>query len=410
MSEKISPLAPKNFPEMPNVPGVRLASAQAGIKYQNRTDVMVAELSEHTVVAGVFTKSKTASANIWWGKDAIKHGKGRVLVVNSGNANAFNGKCGEDSVARIVAACAKLWNCAPEEVFPSSTGVIGQPLSDEKITNSLAGIKSKLNPNSWEESARAIMTTDTYPKAATRKAKIGGVEVTINGIAKGSGMIAPDMATMLAYVFTDAAISSEALQEILSASVETSFNSITVDSDTSTSDTLLVFATGKAANKQITYADDVESKDFKEKLQSLLLELAHLVVKDGEGATKFITIKVTGAENNKAAKVIGLSIANSPLVKTAIAGADANWGRIVMAVGKAGEEANRDRMSVAMGGIIIAKDGQLNPEYNEADVTKHMQGQNIDIEVNVGIADGQHTVWTCDLTYDYIRINADYRS
>jgi len=410
MSEKISPLAPKSFTKMPEVHGVKLGAASCNIKYNNRNDVMVAELSKGTVAAGVFTKSKTASANIWWGKDAIKSGKGRVLVVNSGNANAFNGKCGEDSVSRIVDACAELWQCGQEEIFPSSTGVIGQPLPDEKITSALSDIKSKLKPDAWEDAAKAIMTTDTYAKLATRTAKIGGKEIKINGIAKGSGMIAPDMATMLAYVFTDAAISHAALQEMLSSSVENSFNSITVDSDTSTSDTLLVFATGKAGNEQITYADDAGAKDFKEKLDSLLLELAHLVVKDGEGATKFITIKVTGAENNKAAKVIGMAIANSPLVKTAIAGEDANWGRIVMAVGKSGEEAHRDKMSVWVGGINIVKEGQLNSNYVESDVTVHMKGQNIDIEVYVGAGDGVHTVWTCDLTYDYIRINADYRS
>jgi glutamate N-acetyltransferase/amino-acid N-acetyltransferase len=410
MSEKISPLAPKSFPQMPQISGVKLAVAECGIKYTHRADVMVAELAKGTVAAGAFTKSKTASANIWWGKDAIKSGKGRLLVVNSGNANAFNGKCGEDSVSRIVDACAALWGCQREEVFPSSTGVIGQPLPDSKIILALSAIKSKLQPDAWEDAAKAIMTTDTYAKAATRTAKIGGTLVKINGIAKGSGMIAPDMATMLAYVFTDAAISREALQDMINSGVANSFNSITVDSDTSTSDTLLAFATCKAGNEKITYADDAGAKDFKEKLDSLLLELAHLVVKDGEGATKFITIKVTGAENNKAAKIIGMAIANSPLVKTAIAGEDANWGRIVMAVGKSGEEAHRDKMSVWIGGINIVKDGQLNSHYVEEEVTAHMRGQNIDIEVYVGAGDGVHKVWTCDLTDDYIRINADYRS
>ncbi len=410
MSEKISPLAPKKFPDMPAIAGVKLGVASCAIKYANRTDVMVAELEPGSVVAGVFTKSKTASANIFWGKNAIKQGVARVLVVNSGNANAFNGKNGEDSVGRIVAACAKEWNCKEYEVFPSSTGVIGQILPDEKITQSLSGIKAQLSANAWEQAANAIMTTDTYAKGCVKYATINGTKVTINGIAKGSGMIAPDMATMLAYVFTDANISHQALQEMLNEAVENTFNSITVDSDTSTSDTLLVFATGKAGNENITDANNAAAKDFKEKLQQLLLELAHLVVKDGEGATKFITIKVTGAENNQAAKIIGMSIANSPLVKTAIAGEDANWGRIVMAVGKSGEEANRDKMSVTIGGVNIVKNGQLNPGYVEAEVTRHMQGQNINIEVDVGINNGTHTVWTCDLTYDYIRINADYRS
>lgn len=410
MSEKISPLAPKSFPKMPEISGVKLGVAECGIKYKNRVDVMVAELAEGTSVAGVFTKSKTASANIWWGKSAVKNGHARVLVVNSGNANAFNGKCGEDSVERIVDACANLWGCKHAEIFPSATGVIGQPLPDEKITDALSEIKTQLKADAWQQAANAIMTTDTYAKAATRTAKIGGADVTINGIAKGSGMIAPDMATMLSYVFTDAAISPAALQELLSSNVEDTFNSITVDSDTSTSDTLMLFATGKAGNKIITNANAAEAADFKEKLHSLLLELAHLVVKDGEGATKFISIKVTGAEDKRAAKVIGLAIANSPLVKTAIAGEDANWGRIVMAVGKSGESACRDKMSVAIGGVVIANEGQLNPAYVEDEVTNHMKGQNINIEVNVGVGNSSHTVWTCDLTYDYIRINADYRS
>lgn len=407
---KKSPLAPDNFPQMPIIEGVKLATSGCGIKYKNRTDLMLAELAEGTVVAGVFTKSKTASANIVWGKEALKKGTARVLIVNSGNANAFNGKAGEESVARIVDSCASLWNCDKNEIYPCATGVIGEPLPDSLITDSLTKLKNETNDNIWLEAASAIMTTDTFPKGSTRTSNINGVEVKINGIAKGSGMIAPDMATMLSYIFTDANISQDALQNIFSEAVDKSFNSITVDSDTSTSDTGLLFATGKAGNDIIDDENSPHLLDFKEKLSELLLELAHLIVKDGEGASKFITITVTGAESDKAAKKIALSIANSPLVKTAIAGEDANWGRIVMAVGKSGEEADRDKMSVSIGGIVIAKDGQLNPAYKESEVTKHMQGQNIDIATDVGIGKGSATVWTCDLTHEYITINADYRS
>jgi glutamate N-acetyltransferase/amino-acid N-acetyltransferase len=402
---KKSPLAPESFPQMPEIQGVELASGEAGVKYKNRTDLMLAHMAEGTVVAGCFTKSKTASANILWGREALAYGKARILIVNSGNSNAFNGRCGEESVERIVNFAAEVWNCENEEVYPCATGVIGQPLPDEKITKVLPTLKTNLKQDSWEEAAKAIMTTDTFPKGSTKLAKIGNTQVKINGFAKGSGMIAPDMATMLAYIFTDANIEQKKLQEIFSRCVEKSFNSITVDSDTSTSDTALLFATGKAGNDKAANTDD-----FEDKLQELLLDLAHQIVKDGEGATKFVTVTVTGAESDKAAKVIALSIANSPLVKTAIAGEDANWGRIVMAVGKAGEQADRDAMSIAVGGIVIVKDGQLNPDYVEAEVTKHMKGQNIGIEAYVGIAQGKATVWTCDLTHEYISINADYRN
>lgn len=402
---KKSPLAPESFPQMPPIQGVELASGEAGVKYKNRTDLMLAKMAEGTVVAGCFTKSKTASANILWGREALAHGKARVLIVNSGNSNAFNGRSGEESVERIVNFAAELLQCDNKEVYPCATGVIGQPLPDDKITKALPALKNNLKADSWEEAARAIMTTDTFPKGSTRVAKIGNTAVKINGIAKGSGMIAPDMATMLSYIFTDANIEQKKLQEIFSRCVEKSFNSITVDSDTSTSDTALLFASCKAGNDKTANTDD-----FEHKLQELLLDLAHQIVKDGEGATKFVTVTVTGAESDKAAKVIALSIANSPLVKTAIAGEDANWGRIVMAVGKAGEQANRDAMSIAIGGIVIVKDGQLNPDYVEAEVTKHMKGQNISIEAYVGVAKGKATVWTCDLTHEYISINADYRN
>jgi glutamate N-acetyltransferase/amino-acid N-acetyltransferase len=407
---KISPLAPASFPIMPAIEGVKFAVAEAGIKYKNRTDVMLAELSEGTVVAGAFTKSRTASANIVWGKKILPVGKGRLLIVNSGNANAFNGRAGEESVARIVKIASEKWDCGEDEIYPCSTGVIGQPLPDNKIIDALDSLKQNLKSDLWFDAAKAIMTTDTFPKGVTKTAVIDGVQVTINGIAKGSGMIAPDMATMLSYIFTDAAIDAAVLQKIFISGVEKSFNSITVDSDTSTSDTALIFATGKAGNAKITDVSDPLLKDFSAKLDELLLELAHLVVKDGEGATKFIRVDVTGAASDKAAKVIAMSIANSPLVKTAIAGEDANWGRIVMAVGKSGEEADRDKMSVSVGGIVIVKDGQLNPDYVEAEVTKHMKGQNIELATDVGIGRGKATVWTCDLTHEYITINADYRS
>lgn len=412
MHPMTSPFAPKIFPKLPAINGVQLAAAACGIKHtdKSRNDVMVALLDEDTTVAGVFTKSLTASANIDWGREILPHGKARVLVVNSGNANAFNGRAGEESIERIVQLTSEVFDCKKEEVYPSSTGVIGQPLPDKKITDELKNIKANLNPMKWEEAARAIMTTDTFPKAATRTARINGATVTINGFAKGSGMIAPDMATMLAYVFTDAMIPTSILQILFSNCIAKSFNSITVDGDTSTSDTALIFATGKTGHVAFTCADDPKLDDFKAKLQDLLIELAQLIVKDGEGASKFITVKVTGAESEAAARKIGLSIGNSPLVKTAIAGGDANWGRIVMAVGKAGERANRDKMSVSVGGITIVSNGLLKEGYDETPVTAHMQGTEINLAVDVGVGNGSATIWTCDLTHEYISINADYRS
>ena len=396
---------------LPPIEGVKLATASCGIKYKDRTDVLLAVMSEGTQVAGALTQSKTASANIHWAREALKKGTGRVLIVNSGNANAFNGKAGEESVERIVQHAAKLWHCDTHEIYPCATGVIGQPLPDHLITNALKQLNEALDSNAYVDAANAIMTTDTFPKYSSRSCYIGDTKVTINGIAKGSGMIAPDMATMLSYIFTDANIDAKILQTIFSDSVEKSFNRITVDSDTSTSDTALIFATGKASHQDIVSATDSALDAFKAALDSLLLELAHLIVKDGEGATKFIQVHVSGAESDRAAKVIALSIANSPLVKTAIAGEDANWGRIVMAVGKSGEEANRDKMEIRIGDCLIVKQGQLNPDYVEANVIPHMKGQNINIFADAGTGGtGKSTVWTCDLTYEYIRINADYRS
>ncbi len=399
---QISPLAPKNYPELKPIAGVRLGVAACGVRYTGRTDLLVAELAEGTTVAGVLTTSLTASASVLACRDALKSGKARALVVNSGNSNAFTGKAGVASVERIRAAVAKLFSCDVNNVFTSSTGVIGEKLPDKKITDALPAVA--LSEAAWNEAARAIMTTDTYPKMATRKARIGGVEVNINGIAKGSGMIAPDMATMLAYVFTDAKIPAAALQKILSEANESTFNSVTVDGDTSTSDTLLVFATGKAGNAEGDYSD------FAQALHSLLHELALHVVKDGEGAEKLVTITVSGAESKKAAKNIAMSIANSPLVKTALAASDANWGRVVMAVGKAGEKADRDRLCISIGGVSVAKNGEADPSYKEEQITAHMQGRDILIAVDVGVGNESATVYTCDLTHRYIDINGSYRS
>ncbi len=405
----ISPLAPTSFPAMPKIPGVQLAAADCGVRYSGKLDVLLVELAEGTEVAGVFTKSQTAAAPIDWCKQAIGNGKARALVVNSDNANAFNGVAGIASVERTAAQTSEIVGCAQQDVFIASTGVIGEALPDQKITDALAGLKSELGSD-WQAAADAICTTDTYPKGSFRTVKIGDTEVMIGGIAKGSGMIAPDMATMLAFVFTDAAIPQNILQRLLSKSADESFNSITVDSDTSTSDTVLLFATGKAEHEWVTAVGDAHLRDFRQALDQVMLDLAQQIVRDGEGATKFVEIKVSGAADDTAARKIGLAIANSPLVKTAIAGEDANWGRIVMAVGKSGEQANRDQLCISMGGVEIAATGQAVEGYDEAPVAEHMKGQDIYIAVDVGIGQGSATVWTCDLTHGYISINADYRT
>lgn len=405
-----SPLAPESFPVMADISGVRFATVEAGVKYKGRTDLMLAVFDAGTTVAGVFTKSKTASAPVLKCREYLPGGKARALVVNSGNSNAFTGQRGEESVGHILSAVATAVGCDEREVFSASTGVIGEPLPHDLITAAMPGLNEQLGSASWEQAACAIMTTDTYPKGATRTAQIGGVNVTINGFVKGSGMIAPDMATMLGYIFTDAAIPPDMLQALLAPSSDKSFNCITVDSDTSTSDTVMLFATGSAGNAVPTGANDPVLADFKRALDEVTLDLAHQVVRDGEGATKFVSITVTGAENGQSAKRIGLSIANSPLVKTAIAGEDANWGRIVMAVGKAGEAADRDKMGILIGGVQVTQDGMRVEGYDEVPVARHMKGQEIDIVVEVGIADGRATVWTCDLTHGYITINGDYRS
>ena len=406
----ISPLAPDTFPDLPTIAGVRLASGEANVHYRGRTDLLLVEMAPESTVAGVFTQSLTASAPVEWCRKALTGGLAQGLVVNSGNSNAFTGKLGVQSVESTVEAAADLLSCRPSKIFTASTGVIGEPMAHDKITDALPGLQADLSDDAWEQAARAIMTTDTFPKGATTSLELAGQAVTINGIAKGSGMIAPDMATMLAFVFTDAAIAAPVLQQLLDTACAQSFNCITVDSDTSTSDTLMLFATGAAGNDLITAINDPRLDAFKKQLNALLVDLACQVVRDGEGASKFITVKVTGAENDVAARRIGLSIANSPLVKTAIAGEDANWGRIVMAVGKAGEKADRDALAISIGGVQVAAEGVVVDGYDESPVAEHMKGQNIDLDVDVGIAEGTARVWTCDLTHGYITINADYRS
>ena len=410
---KVSPLAPRSYPELPPVGGVTLGVAAAGIKYKGRTDLLVAKMIEGTQAAGIFTTSKTASAPVEWCRANLADGgEGRMLVVNSGNSNAFTGKAGVATVKATASAAAAAGNCRQRDVFIASTGVIGQPMDAGPVVAGIATAMAKSAPDLWDEAARAIMTTDTYPKVATRRVRIGGAEVTINGIAKGSGMIAPDLATMLVFIFTDAAIPSKILQTLLMLGARDSFNAITVDSDTSTSDTVMVFATGAAMADEapVTRAGDPRLREFRAAFDALMLDLAHQVVKDGEGATKFVRIAVGGAQSHQAARQIAMTVANSPLVKTAIAGEDANWGRIVMAVGKSGEAADRDRLAIRSGGVDVAKNGMAVGGDDETPVARHMKGADIDIEVDVGVGKSSAVVWTCDLTYDYIRINADYRS
>ena len=410
----LSPLAPKSYPDLPQVDGVRFATAEAGIRYKGRTDVMIALLDKGTQVAGVFTTSKCPSAPVDWCRAKLKGGKARALVVNSGNANAFTGKVGAQATKLTAEIAGKATNAPLSEIFLASTGVIGEPLDATKFNGVMDDLVARASPDGLLEAAKAIMTTDTYPKVATAKATIGGIEVTINGMAKGAGMIAPDMATMLSYVFTDAPIASAALQTMLSKSVQGSFNAITVDSDTSTSDTLMLFATGAAKKRgvpQIDKASDRRLADFKRALDEVLLDLAHQVVRDGEGCRKFVEIMVEGAASAKAAKRIALSIANSPLVKTAIAGEDANWGRIVAAVGKSGEAANRDKLAIWFGDFRVAHKGLRDGTYDESKTSAYMKGEKIDIRVAVGAGgEGTATVWTCDLTKEYVAINGDYRS
>ncbi len=407
----LSPMAPKKLAKLPPLAGVRLATAEAGVGYRGRTDVLLVTLAEGTEVAGVFTQSKTAAAPVDWCKKQLASGRARALVVNSGNANAFTGEAGRTSVEEVAAAAAGAIGCNSKEVFLVSTGVIGEPLPHKKITKILGQLAQSGSAAGWRAAAEAITTTDTFSKLATEKASIEGRSVTINGIAKGSGMIAPDMATMLAFIFTDARLPSSVLQPLLAESAKRSFNAITVDSDTSTSDTILLFATGKGAkHSDITRLNDKALGSFKKALDKVLLDLALQVVRDGEGASKLIQIDVAGAADEAAAKKIAMAIANSPLVKTAIAGSDANWGRVVMAIGKAGEEADRDKLKIAFGRHVVAENGVRSARYDEAKATKAVSGQEVKISVDVGVGKGSFRVWTCDLTEGYIRINTSYRS
>ena len=407
----LSPLAPISLPELPAVDGVRLATAAAGIKYKGRTDVLLAVFDKGTTVAGVLTRSKCPSAPVDWCRGALRQGKARALLVNSGNANAFTGKRGRETTRMSAGLVADAVGCAVGQVFLASTGVIGEPLDPAKFARVVSDMAARAVPGQWADAAGAIMTTDTYPKGATRRAVLGEATATINGIAKGAGMIAPDMATMLAFVVSDAPIAAPVLQDLLGRGVRDTFNATTVDSDTSTSDTLLLFATGKAAGApRITDPRDRRLASFRVALNDLLRDLAHQVVRDGEGARKFVTVTVTGAVSKKSARRVALSIANSPLVKTAIAGGDANWGRVVMAVGKAGEPADRDKLAIWFGDTRVAVNGERDPDYREAVASAHMKRRDIVIMVDLGLGKGRDTVWTCDLTEDYVAINSDYRS
>lgn len=408
VATSISPLAPAAFPDLPAIAGVKLHTATLGIRYKGRPDVLLAELAPGTQVAGVFTTSTTASAAVRWGREALKGGTARAFFVNAGNSIAFTGKAGEKFVADKVETASRALGCAKTEIFTASTGVIGEPTTATSITDAIDDILA--NDASWLDAAKAIMTTDTFPKGASATATINGTKVSIAGFAKGSGMIEPNMATMLGFVFTDAALPHNVLQAMLSDCNSRSFNAITVDSDTSTSDTVLLAATGMAKNSPVADANDPALAEFRNALEGVLRDLAHQIVRDGEGATKFITINVTGADSEKDAKTVAKAIANSPLVKTAIAGEDANWGRIVMAVGKCGVPADPDKLTISIGGIALAKNGERVEDYDEGPVEAHIKGQYIDIDVDLGLGAGAATVWTCDLTHGYISINADYRS
>lgn len=410
---KVSPFAPTRLPDLPAIAGVGLAACEAGIRYASRTDLMLAVLEPGTIAAGVLTRSKTCSAPVLWCRQSLAHGGARALVVNSGNANAFTGRKGAEAVRMTADAAAKAVGCAPQEVFLASTGVIGEPLDAGKFAHLLDGLARSAKPAAFETAARAIMTTDTYPKLATRTTEIGGAPVTINGFCKGAGMIAPDMATMLCFVFTDAAIQQAALQSLLSAHVQTTFNCMTIDGDTSTSDTCLLFATGAAGKRGqqlVSDAGDRRLEAFGTALHDLLRDLAIQVAKDGEGLSKFVTIEIGGAESWAAARTIALACANSPILKAAIFGEDPNWGRVVMAIGKSGEAADRDKLSIWFGPHLVARNGERAAGYSEQDVAAYMKGREIVIRADVGVGTGQATVWTCDLTHDYISINADYRS
>ncbi|MDQ2802287.1 MAG: bifunctional glutamate N-acetyltransferase/amino-acid acetyltransferase ArgJ [Pseudomonadota bacterium] len=409
MDLPVSPLAVQ-MAEMPRVAGVRLGAAAAGIRYRGRTDLVMMGLVAGTTAAGVFTRSRCPGAPVDWCRTALKQGKARAVVVNAGNANVFTGRAGREACAATAKAAAGLVGCQPRQVFVASTGVIGEVLPHERLVAALPELHAGLSEDGWGDAARGIMTTDTFPKVATRVARIGEDAVRINGIAKGSGMIAPDMATLLAFVATDANIPAPALDALLRKGADASFNCTTVDSDTSTSDTLLLFATGQVRHSRVPEDGGRVLSDFATKLNEVLLDLALQVVRDGEGAQKLVRIDVTGATTSRSARRIALAVANSPLVKTAVAGEDANWGRIVMAVGKAGEPADRDLLSVAVGGVWMARAGGVVAGYDEAPVVEHMRGREVQIAIDLGLGRGKATAWTCDLTHGYININGSYRS
>jgi glutamate N-acetyltransferase / amino-acid N-acetyltransferase len=398
------------FPAMRPIAGVRLASYAAGIRYKGRDDVMLAELAPGSTIAGVFTQSTMPGQPVIWCQQCLPRGAVRAIVVNSGNANVFTGRAGWQVCESTAATAAQLFGCDPQDIYLSSTGVIGEPPPADRISAALPSIVPLLDAAAWDKAARAIMTTDTFAKGATATAQIDGVEVRINGFCKGSGMIAPNMATMLGYVFTDASLPASVLQPLLAETTEVSFNSMTVDGDTSTSDTVLLCATQQAKHAPVTSADDPRLAGFAAALRTVMIDLAKQIARDGEGAQKFITIDVTGAESDRAARNIGLAIGNSPLVKTALAAGDANWGRIVMAVGKSGEKADRNTLGIAVGGTQITADGGPVPNYNEGPVAEHMKGLEIHIAVDIGLGSGKATVWTCDFTHGYVDINGSYRS
>ena len=409
----VSPFAPSKLVKLPPIEGVAFATAEAGIRYKNRTDLLLAVLDEGTTAAGVLTQSKTASAPVLVCRKHLKKGSARALVVNSGNANAFTGKKGREAVDITVDYAVEAVGCKPHEVFVASTGVIGEPLDATQFAHLLTGLAKEAKADAFEQAARAIMTTDTYPKLATRTAMIGDAEVTINGFCKGAGMIAPDMATMLCFIFTDATLPPDVLQDLVAKHAQTTFNCMTIDGDTSTSDTCLVFATGRAAErgqKPVTKATSKKLQPFSEALHDLMRDLAIQVAKDGEGLSKFVTFEVEDAKSWDAARRIALACANSPILKTAIAGEDPNWGRVVMAVGKSGEAADRDKLTIWFGPYCVARDGERADDYDEKMVAKYMKNREIVIRVSVGVGKAAATVWTCDLTHDYVSINADYRS
>ena len=406
----LSPLAPARFPELPPIAGVRLAGFACGIRYTGRDDLMLAELAPGSAVAGVFTQSTMPGEPVIWCRECLPRGTVRAIVVNSGNANVFTGRAGRQVVESTAATAARLFGCDPKDVFIASTGVIGEPPPADRISAALPKVVSLLSAEGWEDAARAIMTTDTFPKGATASATIEGATVRLNGFCKGSGMIAPDMATMLAYLFTDASLPAAVMQPLIGTAADISFNSMTIDGDTSTSDTLLLCATQQVRHPLIANAGDQRLADFRRALHEVCIDLAKQLARDGEGAQKFVTIEVSAAESDRAARQIGLTIGNSPLVKTALAAGDANWGRVVMAVGRSGEKADRGRLAIAVGGVQIAAEGGPVPGYREGPVAEHMKGREIHIAVDIGIGHGKATVWTCDLTHGYIDINGSYRT